>query len=262
MNPRFLIIIFSFLLFSRVDTGFCQQEAIAKNFLSNVLGSRYTEAWKQVDVQITSGLTYDGFVEFSKSIFELGKQYDTLIELYSRGEMFGQNGESYITYSFSFFRDISEPPSIILDIIFIDSTSNLIAGIKPKFMMGGTEPTEKTTKISKADEEKLEGEQKWEIADVKYEIPEIVLVFFSNNETAMVIKVIKDLDQNLTMEEAEKLGEPFAKYAFQKNYIKIAEKKAKKIDRTLIEEIGIAFIDPESGMIYRVLIPKDVYSKQ
>lgn len=261
MKSRFIIIAFSFLLSSRPNTGFCQQDEIAKNFLSHILSQRYAEAWKQVDVQITSGLTYEGFVEFSAGIYDLGKQYDTLIELYSRGEMFGQNGVSYITYSFNFFRDISEPPAVILDIIFVDSTSDLIAGIKPKFMMGGTEPAEKSNKISKADEESLEGKQKWTITDVQYEIPEIVLVFFSNNESALVIKVIKKLDKDLTMEVAEKLGEPFAKYAYQKNYIKKAEKKAKKIDRTLIEEIGVAFIDPESGMIYRVLIPKEIYIK-
>jgi hypothetical protein len=157
------------------------------------------------------------------------------------------------------FKAISKTKNIVdeisVDILFFNS-SKLVAGIQPKKLL-----KENSASTSQGKETSIEKDFTATIGSVNYKVTGINIVHFSNNEGLLAIQVEYALpaDLNSRQEFAKKEAIKFAKFLMKNGYIDKAKLKAKEIDRKLLDDIGVSFLDPTKGGGFNVMVKADEY---
>ena len=73
----------------------------------------------------------------------------------------------------------------------------------------------------------------------------------------LTVKVMYAYVNNKTEEQLKQLAVPFAEYAVEEGFFEKASARAKDINNTLLPDIGVSFIDSESGSIFNVLVNQE-----
>lgn len=144
-----------------------------------------------------------------------------------------------------------------VDISFYEG-SNLIVGIQPKMRV-----KENTASTTKGKETEIEKSFKTKIDKKEYEIRGINIVHFDNNQGLLAIQVLYNVPENIGdgQDWAKKEGIKFAKYLAKSEYLKKAQLKSKELNLTLLDEIGVSFLDHKTGHGINVMINKEDYNK-
>jgi hypothetical protein len=254
-RKAFILLLFLFtstILFGQ-QIGDRQQE-VAKQFLHLVLKGNSDNCWKLFDEKNVPGVSQQQF----KSVLDQMKNdlalFDNFEMTMTGIRMVGDKKLNQYTFKASSkTRNIVDDISV--DVLFFDS-SQLVAAVQPKKLL-----KENNASTSSGKETAIENAFMATIDGVSYKIPGINIVNFTNNEAIVAIQVEYALPadpatvQELTKKEAVK----FAKYLVKNGYIEKARIKAKEIDRTLLENIGVSFLDPTKGGGYNVLVKPEDY---
>jgi hypothetical protein len=230
------------------------QVEIAKKFLDYVANGQKESSWELFDKVNVPSLTKE---QFENGISQLKNDlslFDTF-ELTMNGIKFvGDKQLNLYT-----FKAISKSKNVVdeisIDILFFAS-SQLVAGIQPKKLI-----KENSASTSSAKETPIEKSFTAVIDSVTYKITGINIVHFENNEGLLAIQVEYPLpsDENDKEILAKKQAIKFAKYLVNNGYVDKAKAKAKEIDRKLLDDIGVSFLDPSKGGGYNVMVKADEY---
>lgn len=108
---------------------------------------------------------------------------------------------------------------------------------------------ENSATTTRGKETPLEKEFTAVINNVSYKVRGINIVHFDNNEGLLAIQVEYELplDIDSRQEFAKKEAVKFAKFLFSNGYMEKARIKAKELDRKLLDEIGVSFLDVNRG---------------
>jgi len=256
MRSRTFILIF--LLFTsgivfgqRIDE---KQSAAAKQFLYLILKGNSDSCWQLFDQKNVPGVSQQQF----KSVLDQMKNDLALFDSFEMSmtgiRMVGDKQLKQYTFkATSKTRNIVDDVSV--DVLFFDS-SQLVAAVQPKKLL-----KENSASTSSAKETPIENAFTATIDSVSYKIVGINIVHFANNEAILAIQVEYALpsDPATIQEFARKEAVKFAKYLVKNGYIEKARIKTKEIDRRLLENIGVSFLDPAKGGGYNVLVTPEDY---
>jgi hypothetical protein len=241
-----------FTFAQQVDTG---QVEIAKKFLDYTIKGQKENSWQLFDKENFPDVTRD---QFETAI----TQFKNDLALFDSFELI-MNGVKFIgdkqlnQYT---FKAISKTKNVVdeisVDVLFFNS-SKLVAGMQPKKLV-----KENSASTSKGKETPIEKGFTAIIDSVSYKITGINIVHFANNEGILAIQVeyllATDLDKR--PEFAKKEAVKFAKYLIKAGYMDKAKLKAKEIDRKLLDDIGVSFLDPTKGGGFNVMVKAEEYN--
>lgn len=265
-NESFKINIYKSILLGILFLSFictevqAQQDKIAREFVASIFQEDYTNAWRLLSKETQKDYTSESFKVAVKSIRDLVPQLGEEIESFMTGTRAYANGSSRVIYTYKFKSDVSKGvPGVLIDVHFKDAQSESIMGIESKF---STAPKQNQISTSTGVEESLEKEQEWIIGSRKIQINEVTLIQFSGDIVMLAIKVIDDIPDNITQQQAKEIALPIVKYAIEKGFLQKADKAASKSKRKLSENIGVAFIRPGTRGGYRVQINPGEYKNK
>ena len=231
-----------------------KQVEVAKTFLDYVFKGQKESSWELFDKVNVPDVTKE---QFENAIAQLKNDLSLFdsFELTMNGIKFvGDKQLNQYT-----FKAISKTKNIVdeisVDILFFNS-SKLVAGIQPKKLI-----KENSASTSRGKETPIEKDFTATIDSVSYKITGINIVHFANNEGLLAIQVeyVLPTDLNSRQEFAKKEAIKFAKFLIKNGYMDKAKLKAKEIDRKLLDDIGVSFLDPTKGGGFNVMVKADEY---
>lgn len=252
---KLILILFAFtsqLAFGQqVDN---KQVEVAKTFLDYVVRGEKENSWQLFDKANVPDVTKEQF-EAAMNQFKSDLSFFDNFELTMNGIKFvGDKQLNQYT-----FKAISKTKNIVdeilVDILFFNS-SKLVAGIQPKKLL-----KENPASTSRAKETPIEKEFTAVIDSVSYKVTGINIVHFANNEGLLAIQVEYLLPSDLDSRQkfAKKEAIKFVKFLIKNGYMDKAKLKAIEIDRKLLDDIGVSFLDPTKGGGFNVMVKADEY---
>lgn len=232
-----------------------KQVKAAEQFIHLLRNQEFEQCWKLVDQKTNPDLDKDQFLVAVKNIYELMPDKKEELELYMNGIKF-MNNRQLAFYSYKYKNDISKSsPGYLLDITFADSKSTLIAGVQPK------SSAEKSSQAasSKGEETIVSQQETWIIDSTEFKIRGVNIIHFEGNSGIMAVQVEQVLPDNIDKKWAYQEGIKFSKYLYQHTSYSSAIAKAKELNMELLTEIGVSFINPDTGQGYNILIKSDDY---
>jgi len=231
-----------------------KQKEVAENFLGYLMKGQNEQCWSLFDKTNVPSETEEHFLSSANKIKDYLSHFDSF-ELIMKGIKLVDD-KKLVCYSFratSTSENITD--NIVVDVLFFE-TSNLIASIQPKELL-----RENTAVTSKEKETPLEKETTIFIEGVSYEVTGINIVHFENNQGLLAIQVVCKIPADVTNmnEWSRKEGIKFAKYLYTNGYVKLAKAKAKGIGRTLLDEIGVSFLDKSINRGFNTMIKMTDY---
>lgn len=168
------------------------------------------------------------------------------------------NGRELSFYSFKYEKDISKTsPGYLIDVIFADNRSTLIAGVQPKSSQTGKN---NQAASSKGEETVVTTNSIWTIDSNEFKIRGVNIVHFGGNSGVISVQVKQVIPDNIDVKAwAYQQGIKFAKFLYNDNSYKIATDKASELNIELLSKIGVSFINPTSGQGYNSLINSEDY---
>ena len=252
MKQVIILILTIFLFTSQIvfgQQGDKKQIEVAKIFLNSVIKGQTENSWALFDKKNVPDVTKEQFDEAIKQLKNDLSLFDT-IDLTMNGIKFVDDKQLNL-YT---FKAVSKTRNIVddisIDILFF-SSSQLIAGIQPKKLL-----KDNSASTSKGKETSIEKNFTAVIDSVTYKITSINIVHFANNEGLLAIQVEYTLPADIDnrQEFAKKEAIKFAKYLVSNGYVDKAKIKAKEIDKKLLEDIGVSFLDPTKGGGFNVMV--------
>jgi len=226
-----------------------KQVEVAKTFLNSVIKGQTENSWELFDKKNIPEVTKEQFDEALKQLKKDLSLFDT-VNLTMNGIKFvGDKQLNLYT-----FKAISKTKNVVddvsVDILFFNS-SPLIAGIQPKKLL-----KDNSASTSRGKETSIEKSFTAVIDGIAYKITGINIVHFENNEGLLAIQVEYALPSDIEnkQEFAKKEAIKFATYLVSNGYVDKAKTKAKEIDRKLLEDIGVSFLNPTKGGGYNVMV--------
>lgn len=230
-----------------------KQREVAETYLTLILKGQKEETWQLFDkanvptvtkeqfaaafTQMQSGLSLFDTFAFSSVVFQ--KVKNKKFNLY-RFKVLSKNKNVLM--------------DVVVDLIFHD-TSELVAG-----MQWIARRNDSTSITSKNKETPIEKPFTAVVDSISYNIRGINIIHFSNNIGLLAIQVERKIssDELEKQEWTKKEAVKFAKYLVSKGYVDKAKLKAKELELTLVEDLGVSFIDPGSGQGINIkLTPED-----
>jgi hypothetical protein len=231
-----------------------KQVEIAKTFLDYVIKGQKENSWELFDKVNVPDVTKEQFEDAINQFKNALSPFDTFELAMNRIKFIGDKQLNQYT-----FKAISRTKNVVdevsVDILFFNS-SKLIAGIQPKKLV-----KENSASTTKAKETPIEKKFTAVIDGVSYKVTGINIVHFANNEGLLAIQVeyVLPSDLNSRPDFAKKEAIKFAKYLLKNGYVDKARLKAKEIDRKLLNDIGVSFLDPTKNGGFNVMIKSDDY---
>jgi hypothetical protein len=254
-RKAFILILFLFTsttIFGQ-RTGDRQPE-VAKQFLYLILKGNSDSCWKLFDEKNVPGVSQQQF----KSVLDQMKNdlaiFDDFEVTMTGIRMVGDKQLRQYTFKAT-SRSKNIVDDVSVDVLFFDS-SQLVAAVQPKKLL-----KENAASTSSAKETAIENSFTATIDSNSYKIVGINIVNFANNEAILAIQVEYALPSDpATLPGFAKMESiKFAKYLVKNGYVEKARIKAKELDRKLLENIGVSFLDPTKGGGYNVLVKPEDY---
>jgi len=225
------------------------QVKVARAFLNHILKGEKESSWQLFDKANVPGVTrgqFDATADQLKNDLSLFDSFDLKM---TGIKLLGDNQLNLYSFkAISTTKNVVD--EILIDILFFKSSS-LIAGLQPKKLL-----KENSASSSKGKETQIQGGFTAIIDSVSYQITGINIVHFANNDGILAIQVeyesIEEISSN--PELAKKEGIKFAKYLIANGYLEKAKLKAKEIERTLLDGIGISFFNPGKAAGFNVIV--------
>ena len=230
-----------------------KQVEVAKTFLDYVIKGQKENSWELFDKVNVPDVTKE---QFDEAMYQFKNDFSLFdsFELMMNGIKFvGDKQLNQYT-----FKAISKTKNIVdeilVDIVFFNS-SKLVAGIQPKKLL-----KENSASTTRGKETPIEKEFTAVINNISYKVRGINIVHFDNNEGLLAIQVEYELplDLDSRQEFAKKEAVKFAKFLINNGYMDKAKLKAKELDRNLLDEIGVSFLDLTRGG-FNVMVKADEY---
>ena len=234
------------------------QEKIAIEFCLNFLNQNYEECWKNFDKNknpnIDSTMFYNTMSEMHNSLPNDSKD----IEIYMSGVKMIQ-GNMAPFYSFKYSNDVAKPAGFLFDVLFTSSESKLVAGFQPKGRMSDTQ----SAASSKGQETVISTKEIIKIKNQTYTIRGVNIVHFKDEQGMVVIQIEKEVPTDKSDSElkdwAYNEGIKFAKWLYKSTNYKKSLDSAREQGITILPEIGVSFITPNTGNGYNVMIEEKDY---
>lgn len=231
-----------------------KQVDVAKIFLDYIIKGQNESSWELFDKANVPDVRKEEFEDAMNQFKNDLSLFDSFELTLSGIKYVGDKKLNQYT-----FKAISKTRNIVdeiaVDILFF-SSSKLVAGIQPKKLL-----KENSASTSKAKETPIEKDFTAVINNVTYKVTGINIVHFANNEGLLAIQVEYVLPPELDkrQEFAKKEAIKFAKFLITNGYMDKAKLKAKEIDRKLLDDIGVSFLDLTKGGGFNVMVKADEY---
>lgn len=236
------------------------QDQAARAFMTALFDEDFSRAWGLLEPEVQKTTTLEAVKAAAKPTNELAAQYGKALEEFMRGPRTYQNGQTVFVYSYKFKSDVAKGmPSALIDITFKNAQSTAIYGFMPRFSTR-SQPGSARVSTSSGQEVSLGNEQEWTVDGKKVIVNELALVL-DDNQALFIIKVMDEEARTLDQQTARSKAIPIVKYAVANGYRQKAESGASQAKRKLLENIGVAFIQPGTRAGFRVQITPDDYAK-
>jgi len=230
-----LILLLSFFLRTNASAAAIPQEEAGRRLIHEILHGDSASISMHFEDSVKTSLTKETLTAIQGQISWLSKMIgDTVEQLMS-----GIHNDT-IHHETTFFREYrlanesnKRYPLIVIHIWFADSTTDKAAGAFVKSFLENSE-------------KRIDGDQTWNVDGKNIDVNSIVLVEFKEG-SMMAIKVYDDDTAQLDTARARVRGVPIIRKAIAEGVLTKA--KAELQGKTLIENIGVAFIrkDPHYG---------------
>lgn len=229
-----------------------KQIKAARNFLHYVMSGEAEKCWQLFDKADIPGLTREQFITEITLMRQDLKVFDSF-ELVMKGAKL-LDDKQVTVYT---FKALSKTKNVVDDIsidLSFYPASILVAGIEPKKLQ-----KENTASTSPGKETPIEKKFSAVIEGVTYNITGINIVHFAGNQGLLAIQVEFKIPAGAD-EWKKKEAVKFAKYLVQNGYVEKAKLKATEIGITLMNNIGVSFLDQSAGGGVNVMLQPADYN--
>jgi hypothetical protein len=235
-----------------------QQKKVALEFTESFLTKDFSNCWKLFDTTINPPLDSLAFLNTLTEIRDGIHFTSNDVEILMSGYKF-INGNKSPFYSLKYVKDVSKPAGFLFDVMFMNDSTLLVVSFQPKGRMGATD----NAASSKGKETKISGREAIKINRKKYQSRGVNIVHFAGNSGIVMVQIEQKMPENLQQEEmkiwATNEAIKFAKWLYKSDYYKTAIKDADKSQTKLLPQLGVSFINPETGVGYNTMVPKKDY---
>lgn len=106
------------------------QQRAAEEYLNLLVNRKYGKSWEFISPSVKATTTYESYLKVVNTIADIPEDYGDKLQLLFSGPKF-MNGNVFYSYSYKFFNDQKNPPSIVLDVLF-KVGENKIVGFAPR----------------------------------------------------------------------------------------------------------------------------------
>jgi hypothetical protein len=231
-----------------------KQVEIARTFLDYAIKGQKDSCWGLFDKVNNPTVTREQF-DVAMTQFKNGLSHIDTFELTMNGiRLVGDKKLNQYTFRAT-SKTINVVDEILVDVLFFNS-STLVAGMQPKKRM-----KDNSASTTSGQETQIEKDFTAIIDSVSYKVTGINIVHFANNEGLLAIQVEYATATDLPnrQEFAKKEAVKFARFLIKNGYMEKARIKAKELNLTLLDNIGVSFLDPVKHEGYNVLLKADEY---